>query len=451
MAWQGWFEYDGTEIINVARVEQYAKTMKLAWFRPLFKNDALPYMLGDGLRYSTPMLDDAPWVDPDVPASLAFYGVYPLDVTGIEDSSRTSTPIESIVEGGLAGAIRHASKTVVFNCILLAGSGEAMDHGIRWLKQALLGGACSPRQLLAGQGASLCYLSASPDMYLPSEVGQGVTEEAGGVYVDDPEECLRPYLRSLRKVLFTTGPTVTSKREITDGSLVWTVTFSAIAGSPYELGAEVPIIEGFLDPEVDVPWVGGVEPEGGMIDLNGYIAPEGECATVTYDPVYDPLCPAVIPPPSVPGIPLGCYTPPRNWRRRQFTIPRQYVPLWGEVVPKVEVHAKEADLRNLRLRFYADPYVEGSIADDPCAYCGDIVVSYVPHNHTLVLDGAEQTVYVVSPGGLRRRADSLVFKTDGSPFEWPVLTCGFGYVVTVDLPQTQKPPVVDLSLFPRAA
>lgn len=493
MTWNGWFEYDGNEIINVTRTEQYAKNLGATWLRPQFRNDVLPFMLGDGLRYSTPLLDDAPWVDEDAPESLDFWGLYPLDVTGLEDSSRTSTVLESLGEGGFPGQVRNATKAIVFSGVLVAATEAAADYGMRWLKQALNGGACNGNT--PQSGGQLCYLSSPPDMDLPElqvEVrralslldgghptdlqtlkidGGGVTSLVDEVWGSggpntsyglstevirprkpsfDPGPCLDPYYRTMRNVGFNTGPTITSKRTLSDGSAVWSVTFTGVAGNPWELGAEVPVILGFLDPHVTEPYVGGERPEGGAIDLTGYIADESLCAVKVYDPIYDPLAPALIAPPSVPTIPLGTYNPPKNWRRRQFTIPKSFVPAWGEVVPKVSVHARKADLRNLRLRFYADPFKIGDISDDPCAYCGDIVISYLPVDHSLILDGAEQTVRVIGPGGETRRADSLVFKTDGTPFEWPSLACGFGYIVTVDLPQTQEPPVVDLSLFPRA-
>jgi hypothetical protein len=165
----------------------------------------------------------------------------------------------------------------------------------------------------------------------------------------------------------------------------------------------------------------------------------------------DPLCPAVIPPPLPPSVAMGCYTAPVNWRRRQITIPRQFIRLWGEVVPKFSIHARDADVRNLRLRFYSDVDGDGTIVDDPCAYCGDIVVSYVPQGSTLVFDASERRVYVVDSSQLRRSAEQVVFATDGSPFEWPVLTCGFGYIVALDTEQTQVPPVFDLSLYSRVA
>jgi hypothetical protein len=501
MAWQGYFSYDGSEVINVTRTEQYAEHLNIGWFRPVFENDALPLMLGDGKGYTTPLLDDAPWVDPDRPSSLDFLGVYPLDVTGIEDSSRTSEVVQSLNDGGVPGRIRHGTKAVVFNTVLLGATEAGAEYGFSWLKKVLLGGPCGDSA--EWFGAEMCYLASSPDMEL-TEGDRGVmahlvggmfmggewvqnedivlsggnvdplpnfTFEGGDAYSTggfitsrswpfdwdasetqfiDPEECLKPFIRTLSRVSFNTGPQITAKRDTSDGGAVWTVQFTAVVGNPWELSVETPVMVGFLDPEVEIPWAGGEIPVGGSIDLDGFIYPETDCVKSVYRPIYDPLFPAVVPPPPPPDIPLGNYSPPANWKRRQFTIPRQYVPLWGEVVPVVKVHARQGDTRNLRLRFYADPDGTGDISEDPCAYCGDIVFSYVPQDHTLVFDAAGRTVYVVNPGGDTSRADSLVYRTDGRPFEWPALTCGFGYVVTIDLPQIATPPVVDLSLFSRA-
>jgi hypothetical protein len=557
MAWEGYFEYAGAEIINVTRTETYVKNAGHTWFRPLYEADALPFMLGDGKKYRTALLDDAPWVDPDAPESTDFYGFYPLGVTGIEDSTRESTVTQSLGNGGTPGRLRHGTKTAVFNGILVARTEAGAEYGMRWLRAALLGGACGATATSTCNGLELCYLVSEPDMEVPEATVVGSVQALldGGFFVagdplplsvvdgevvnqppatidvdggvvnqttftdstdggsadatsgtltnvpipieaddpdldggpvenlydgqfdggtptltggffdgreypfnllaedetleDDPEDCLTPYLRKMTKVVINDGPSITAKRIASDGGNIWTVQFTAVAGSPYEYSAEVPIITGFLDPEIEVPWATGIEPDSGLIDLDGYIHDEAACAVPQFSPVYDPLYPTLIPPPGPPSVPLGNYNPPLNWLRRQFTIPKQYVPLWGEVVPKVSVHARDADLRNLRLRFYADPYNIGSIEDDPCAFCGDIVISYVPKDHSLVLDGSTQTVYVLTPGGDTRRADSLVFKTDGTPFEWPTLSCGFGYIVTLDLPQTQPSPVVDLSLFSR--
>lgn len=495
MAWDGWYQFDGSEVINVARTEQYARNLGLSWLRPQFKNRALGYMLGDGMRYRTPLLDDAPWVDPDIPESTDFIGLYPLSVDGVESSTRSATITENIGNGGTVRGVRFGTKAIVFAGAVCASSEEGAEYGFRWLKQVLNGTPCGG-DLDCG-GSDLCYLSSSPDMELPNakegwSVGfkDGVTSGAygdglygegnyggfeavngygAGAYGDglygggegvqvpvllpprgavpriNPAECLQPYQRTLRNVTVASGPTVTAKRSLSDGSAVWTVQFTAVAGKPSEFGATIPIIEGFGDPTRS-PWAAGITP--GYVSGTPYVAVEAECQKQVYLPVYDPLCPALIPPPPPASVALGCFSKPKNWRRRHITIPKENIPLWGEVVPTIEVHAS-VEVRALRMRFYADPFDEGNPDIDPCSFCGDILISFIPPNSTLVFDGVEQAVYVQYPGENRRRADSLVFKSDGTPFEWPALTCGSAYVVTFDMPQTQVAPLIDLSLTPR--
>jgi hypothetical protein len=526
MGWMGYFEYAGNEIINGPRVEAYAR--HLSWFKKYFKNPVLAPMLGHR-PYQSPLVDDAPWTDPDDEASYDFLGVYPLSVDGLENSSRSSVVTESLGDGGTPGRVRHGTKQPVFNVALIANSEAGAEYGMKWLRRATLGAGCGPNATDDCFGAALCYLSSEPqadlqsvprgstaavlsggnadtdadivvsggdafsdagtaitrpwsdpeawdggeswttfstDTFDPDHLGDttmsggdassvpgllsrttslfNVTTYAG----DDPVNCLPPYLRSLRQVVFNTGPTLTAKHSLRGGE-AWIVTFTGVAGNPAELGPELEVVTGFLDPNVANPWAGGLTPEGGIIDLDGFmLSDESPCDPITPTPIYDPLHPAIILPPGAPSVPLGFFTPPVNWRRRQFTIPKQYVPAWGEVVPKIAVHARDDDVRSLRLRFYADPYLIGDISDDPCAFCGDIILSYIPQGATMTLDGAEETVTVLSDGVVRR-ADSLVFSSDGTPFTWPRLTCGFGYVVTVDLAEQDPPPVIDLSLFER--
>lgn len=502
MAWEGFFEYAGTEIINVSRVEAYAR--HLGWFKPTFSNDVLMPMLGDRV-YRSPLQDDPPWADPDDQASYDFLGVYPLSVDGFDSSSRTSTVTESTTDGGTAGRLRFGTKAFVFNTLLVATSEAGAEYGKRWLERALMGGGpCGPDATEQCFGAPLCYLSSEPEADL-AEIPWGSTAAvaAGGtaglsgpttatggsagsdaefdpdhlgdtlmsggdagttsgllsvtksmftvttLQGNDPVECLIPYLRSRRQVVFNNGPTVTAKHKLTGGE-VWMATFTGVAEIPAEFGPETEVVRGFLDPDVDVPWAGGVTPQGGAIDLDGYMmADESPCNQATPTPIFDPQHPAVLLPPGAPSVPLGYFTPPVNWRRRQFTIPKQYVPLWGEMVPKLSVHARDDDVRNLRLRFYADPYEVGDVSDDPCAFCGDVILSYIPAGTTMILDGTDETVWVREAGGIERRADSLVFSSDGTPFSWPRLSCGFGYVVTVDTAEQDPVPSLDLSLFER--
>ena len=439
MSWDGYFTYAGQEFINVSRTEQYAKHAGAYWFKGCSGNTDLGPMLGE--NYRSALQDPAPWTDPDAPESYGFYGVYPLEVTGLEDSTRAGTVVESISDGGTVGRIRHATRTVVFNVLLAANSDCAADYGLRWLRRLLLGAACSVQSTEACSGADLCYLSCEPllDWQQP------------GTPID-VLDCIDPYLRSLRRVVFNVGPVVTAKRTTNDGGVVWTATFTGVAGNPWEFTAEKPIVEGFG--LAASPYV--CEPPG-IVFSTETVVDDDACRVTDNLPVFDPSCPAFIPPPAPVTVPLGCYTPPKNWRRRQFTIPEEFIPLWGEVVPKIEIHAMDPakPVRNLRLRFYANVDRKEDLEDedfgDECAYCGDIVVSYIPVGQTLVIDGSDQLIYVEAAGGTgQRRADSLVFSTDGTPMEWPVLSCGFSYIVAVDTEQTANLPSVDLSLFARA-
>lgn len=434
MAWEGYFTYAGQEFINAQRTEAYATQAGAGWLKGCFGTTDLGVMLGE--TYRSPLLDPAPWTDPDHPESYDFFGVYPLGVTGLEDSTRQGNVVESISDGGTVSRIRHGTRAVVFNVALVGGSDCAVEYGSRWLRRLLLGAACGTQSTEACSGDDLCYLSCEPVLDWDSD------DQYGWI------GCLDPYERSLRRVVFNTGPTITAKQNISDGGAVWTASLTAIAGNPWEFGTEVPIVMKFG--EATNPYV--CEPAG-VVNMNGPVVDDSTCKPVAYFPVFDPACPAFVEPPSYPTVPLGCYSPPGNWKRRQFTIPEEFIPLWGEVVPKIEVHAAPTvAVRNLRLRFYADVDGDGDVTDDPCAYCGDILISYVPPGQTLIFDGSDQLVYVQAAGdnGMRR-ADSLVFATDGTPFEWPVLSCGFGYVVTVDTAQTADLPSIDLSLYPRAA
>jgi hypothetical protein len=485
MAWTGYFTLGGTEIINVARVEAYAKSASMSWFKPVYRNEALGPLLGQ--TYRSPLQDSAPWADEGDDNSLDFMGFYPLNITGLEDSTAEATVTENVFDGGVVGRVRHGTKSIVFSGVLIATSECGVEYGMRWLKEVLNGGACMGP---ACGGVDMCYLSCEPFVDFNafastnnqpisvtlidgggvdgwddptivdggSPIGSGSTPINGGEpggwpttttgdtisFIDG--DCIDDYMRSLRQVAVTSGPSITNKMKLTDGSVAWSIQFTAVAGNPYEFSGEQLLIDKFMaSPD---PYVGGI-PEGGVFDDAGYVQQEVSCSVSMVQPLFDPVCAAVVTPPPPPSVPIGCFTAPQNWKRRGFVIPALSVPEWGEIVPKINLHAGAEEVRNVRIRFY-DTLDDATLnITDQCAFCGEMLVSYIPVNSTLVLDGSDQVVYVESEGGVRRRADSLVFRTDGTPFEWPTLSCGYNYIVTVDMPQTQTPPAMDLSLFQR--
>jgi hypothetical protein len=430
--WAGYAEFGGTEFLNAARTEKYVRAANTSWFRACYDTTNLPLILGE--TYTTPLQDDAPWTDPYVPESYNFYGVYPLDVAGVESSTGIAGVTESTLNGGVVGRLRYSTKTIVFNVALLGADECAVEAGLRWLKVVLTGNPCSNRSDSMCGGSVFCYLSCNP--CIPKDC-------------IDLTGCLDQYQRTLRNVAVITGPTITSKNKMNDGSEVWTATFTMVAGTPFEFGAFQPVIEGFMDPDVEIPWVGGVVPDGGSFTTEGVVFEDAKCSTPTYQPVVDDRCSFISPPPQVPNIKLSCFDLAANFLRRQFVLPETYVPTWGDVVPYFEFHARFAEVRNLRVRFYADYTHTGDPDTDPCAYCGDFVVSYIPRGSTLVFDGSEQITYVIEQGGIQKRSEHLIFGSDGNPFDWPELSCGTPYIVTIDTEQTQIPPVVDMGLYTR--
>jgi hypothetical protein len=433
MAWSGYFFYGGTELINASRTEAYATHHGVGWFKPVYNEDKLAWLLGEP-EYTTPLQDDAPWTDPDNLDSYDFYGAYPLDVTGIEDSTVNAEVTESVIDGGYIGRVRRSTRTMVFTAVLTGASECAVEYGFRWFRSVLNGQPCFNQAYGVCGGYELCYLACPP---LIGDTGL------------DAATCYDRVGRSLHEVTTTNGPSVTKKLEMIDGGAAWTVTWTMIAANPAEFGIERPLIEGFLDPAVEDPYVGGL-PEGAVFDDDGNVQTDPYCPVVAYKPVYDPTCTLLVPPPDVPSVVPKCFNFPVNYLRRTFTVPRDSIPLWTEVVPVVALTTKTVEARNVRLRFYADVFDTGNPSNDPCNFCGDVVFSYIPTGSTIVLDGANRQVYIDTPGIGRRRADSLVSDSTGNPFDWPVFSCGFGYVVTVDMPQQQKsPPIVDLALVPR--
>jgi hypothetical protein len=498
MAWQGYFAYDGTEIINVDRTEAYWTSQSPTWFYRAYGNGSLGTILQQ--TYVSPMADDAPWTDPDRLDSYNFWGVYPLEVTGIEDSTRESQVVEYIRDGGSPGRVRHGTRSAVFN-VALAGANEAAVHyGFNWLKAVLLGRVCSPSAQQRCGGLELEYFASEPDVDpdapdLPVETDPVYAELDGGdadsaytvevdggnattVFTDefdggsatttfpielsepfpepfeanapdpstDPTGCLAEMTRHLHNVKFIDGPEVTARKYLSDGTVVWTATFTAVAGDPYEYSRHWEVVERFLGADVVDPYPQGIT---GTYDMVGYAHTDAGCPPQVWEAIYDPLCPALVAPPAPVDIPAGCFTPTDDWWRRYITIPEDLVPLWGSAVPIINVTAQYDDLRQVRLRLYADPTGAGDPEAEECEYVGDLLVSYVPQGYTLIIDAHKQAVYARDLDGLLRRADSLVFASDGKPIMWPELTCGYGYILTVDTADAQVFPMVDLSVATR--
>lgn len=435
MAWNGLYVYDGTEIINAEATEAYLKNEP--WFTPLpelrtEQGTVYEMRTGNVGTYTSPAVDAAPWIDPDEPISGEFFGVYPLDISGIDTSVRTSNPFETTGNGGTPGKIRHGIRTLVFQVALCAGSDEAAGYGMRWLRRALLGAAgSSDLTTNVATGLSLDYLDIKPEFDVDS--GRSALERVATLE------------RHLRKVTINSGPTEPVRRRLSCGSAVWITTFTAVVGNPFEIGRTREILTNMPN---SVDYVGDATPG---IASGPTTYAEVNCGSAIFDPLYDPLCSPFAQPPQPPTVPIGCYNTPATWARYQASIDKNDIPLWGQVVPTVELYTSVIQ-RGIRIRFYQDLDNDRNTADDPCNFVGDMLVSYIPAGATLILDGVNEEIRVLLANGQNRRADSLAFGSDYKPFAWPSLTFGQGYVMVADFDDTGGAvarPNISLSLTPR--
>lgn len=443
MAWLGYFTIgDGdaeVEIINVARTEAYAAGVGLRWFTPIYNSIHLAAALGEG-PYVNPADDPAPWYDANEPASAEFFGLYPMDVMGIDDSTRESDVIQSTLNGGLPGRLRYATKTPVFNGTLLASSARGAEYGMRWLSRATAMVPCLPAQPNF-LGHTLHYLSSDPSK-----------DPGCAVWAEDPPEpsadppILTTFERTLRRFKINVGPRPIAKHDTSDGGAMWNVQMTGSAGVAWQFGAPRQILDDMTLDGGD-PYFAGIE--GGVYDVTGEVIEDAICPEPLWSPIYSPNCPPLASPPAVPTITNICVDVPDTWFRIRASIPAAYIPVWGDAVPIVYLTAGDDPVETMRMRFWADVNDDGIPVD--CADIADYVITYIPAGWTMQFDGITETVYVIDPDtGDRQSADNLVSKTDGSPFDWPHLTCGLGYIVTLDfVDDAASIPVVDLSLVPR--
>lgn len=164
---------------------------------------------------------------------------------------------------------------------------------------------------------------------------------------------------------------------------------------------------------------------------------EGESTSTWTTPdsavIEDPDCPVVPLPPAVPTIENACPPDVEVWRRYFVPIPSSQGGGWNESVPIVKMTTGATAVRDVRVRFYANPFSRPVEQLNPCDYCGEFFVSYIPERTTMVIDGILTRVDADVAGTGSQNAMNLVSAFDGGPIEWPSMTCDTPYVMTVDI------------------
>lgn len=555
MGYDGWVEFGDRELFNISRTAQLAESLGIdtVWTEPESVQWIQDALAGEDYGF----VSAAPWYDDGHPPSAEFAGLLPLSLTGLDDSTMESTPVEYVTDGGNPGRTRNTTLPLVANVAIVASTNRGADFGKRWLDRVLRGSLAKTDTC---SGLDLRYF-------------QFVQGEGDGA----PPQVHR------RNVKATRGTSVTRKHR-TDCSVTWFVTFTLTAADPYEYGEPEPVLDGLggvfptsrknliTNPSFEVdtanwvsspgnvpsrgggtgvhnasrtgnfflrlttaesgpgghvadtsaasvvagtdytfsiyarasvgiypsllwrdsdgaiissspgtatipgwhadpaPWprlsVTGTAParaasvdvmvwfapgvtSGVSIDIDGAMLHEGplstnpvsdygveamteqQCPVYNYDPIYDPLNPALIEAPTAPDLlPTGWGIEEGMTFNRYWAVVPSPEPNALSVVPRITLTTEEA-ARFVRVSIWD---AETDSRFDQCGALFSAVVSYLPPGVEFVIDGEQEAVYTwdgFSPAV--RRADSLVYDPDARPVQWESLNGPQEFLVTMDL------------------
>jgi hypothetical protein len=159
--YEGYLEFSGTEIINAERTEAYVKNLATIAFTPRFQPECLHTALGDG-PYRSPTLDDAPWFSGTERPTTDFYGLYPLDITGIDDSTLSATIVENLDDGGTSTGSRSSTRAVRVHGLLVGAGPAGATAGLAWLKEAVKSSDCGDESSCSA--GDLRYFTLEPQV-----------------------------------------------------------------------------------------------------------------------------------------------------------------------------------------------------------------------------------------------------------------------------------------------
>jgi len=166
---------------------------------------------------------------------------------------------------------------------------------------------------------------------------------------------------------------------------------------------------------------------------NASISTASQLVPAVVGPILDPDCAVVPLPPRPPSLEIACLDTPTAWRRYTALVPDDVVPVWRDAVPIVDIQTQATAARQVRVRFYPNPFAGPPETLDPCDFCGEFVISYIPPYSVLTIDGIRQQAFVTGPTGAVQVANHLLYSSDGGPMQWPLLSCGVTYTAAVDV------------------
>jgi hypothetical protein len=258
---------------------------------------------------------------------------------------------------------------------------------------------------------------------------------------DPPEDaCFQKYARQLRGVTCIGGPVTIQEYEPTNGAME-TVEFS-FSAAPYVYGLPTSVLS-----------VAGSTVRKDVRTADVFqLSKTVPICTLPKQPklVVDPDCPPIPVAPRSNAAITSCAKDPPFHTSYALAIPDSLIPLWAEAVPILSLRTGAVAARKAQVRFMPRPFPTQAPVDlDPCSVCGEFVIDYIPPNSTFTLNGMEERAYITQPGGKVTDANHLLSGMSATTlFQWPVLTCGTGYLALVDI-TTEGVGQFDLSIAVR--
>lgn len=187
-------------------------------------------------------------------------------------------------------------------------------------------------------------------------------------------------------------------------------------------------------------WFSGDTPDTAGFDFrwegaaNASVSARYELDPSNTDPLADPDCPPSPLPPALPTIAADCIDEVGTWRRYTLEIPETEVRRWSSTLPTLILNTGSSAERQVRIRYY--PNVDGGPIEAATGndWEAEQILTYIPPNTEITLDGVTRNVTAVVNGGSTVSGNRLLYGTGGIPATWPELRCGIGYVVTMDVP-----------------
>lgn len=439
-----YFALNGAEIQNAARTAAYIDAG--------FTTGSTEYGdcgcadLGDLLEqtYTTPLVDEAPWIDHRHPESYDFAGLLPMGISGGDDGVITRTTIQTTAGARLAKAV-CGPRRVTFRSVLVGATCCAVDYGLRWLRNVLLGsqsGDCG--------GDTMELLDCCPDCdRIPGFVAANCSGGSTLTRTQQACECRQSHIKCYKDAALESGPTVVEQIGTGCGSCglscnIIVVEWTMISARPFAYGTREVLFENRLLPQ----------PTDACNPVWSKDDPVVDCDTIIEDCDDGEVCEELeipcgfIPPPPVPTDTLAsCIcTNPVGQVAECITIGTGEfadirIPEFGTFVPIINISAGSAELRNVTVRFYADPLDQG--CDDllstsgrlaeTCSACATLHITAIPAGSALEVDGEDEVTRLLCRGGVREPADQVLHGSGGGPFQLPVLSQdNYVMIITAD-------------------